>query len=126
MASQERSRTATRGTPGTPGVHADLHRSGCLVRRSARVVGLYDIRGRPRRSGSVLREAMAKAQVVIAARRTRRRRRPAELSDAIEGQVAEICRDVAVQVKRMRRLQEQADELRGVIREWARGCRSSL
>jgi len=69
---------------------------------------------------------MPKPQVVIAARRTRRRRRPAELSDAIEGQVAEICRDVAVQVKRMRRLQAQADELRVVIREWARGCRSSF
>jgi len=62
----------------------------------------------------------AKAQMVGAARRTQRRRRPAELADAIEGQIAEICRDVAVQVKRMRQLQEQADELRVVIREWAR------
>jgi hypothetical protein len=31
----------------------------------------------------------------------------------------EICRDLAVQAKRMRQLQEQADELRVVIREWA-------
>ena len=55
---------------------------------------------------------------VGAARRTQRRRRPAELSDAIEGEIAEICRDVAVQVKRMRQLQEQTDELRVVIRRW--------
>jgi hypothetical protein len=33
--------------------------------------------------------------------------------------MAEICRDLAVQAKRMRQLQEQADELRVVIREWA-------
>jgi hypothetical protein len=42
------------------------------------------------------------------------------LSDVIEGQIAEICRDVATQVKRMRQLQEQTDELRVVIHEWAR------
>lgn len=63
---------------------------------------------------------MPKALVVGAARRTQRRRRPAELSDAIEGHIAEICRDVAVQVKRMQQLQQQTDELRVVIREWAR------
>ena len=61
---------------------------------------------------------MPKPEVVGAARRTPRRRRPAELSDAIEGQIAEVCRDMAVQVKRMRRLQEQTDELRAVIRQW--------
>jgi hypothetical protein len=33
--------------------------------------------------------------------------------------MVEICRDLAVQVKRMRQLQEQADELRVVIGEWA-------
>ena len=55
---------------------------------------------------------------------SRRRHKPAELSDAIEGQIAEICRDVAVQVKRMRQLQEQTDELRMVIRRWAREFRS--
>jgi hypothetical protein len=42
------------------------------------------------------------------------------LSEAIEGQIAEICRDVAVGVKRMRQLQQQIDELRMVIREWVR------
>jgi hypothetical protein len=61
---------------------------------------------------------MPKPKVVVAARRRERRRRPAEVSDAIEGQIAEICRDMAVQVKRMRQLQDQADELRVVIREW--------
>jgi hypothetical protein len=31
----------------------------------------------------------------------------------------EMCRDLAVEVKRMRQLQVQADELRTVIRQWA-------
>ena len=62
---------------------------------------------------------MPKPEVVgAAARRRQPRRRPAEVSDAIEGHIAEICRDIAVQVKRMRQLQDQADELRVVIREW--------
>jgi hypothetical protein len=55
---------------------------------------------------------------VVSARQRQGRRRPALLPDAVEGQVAEICRDLAVQVKRMRQLQEQADELRVLIREW--------
>jgi len=62
---------------------------------------------------------MPKSEVVSAARRRQGRRRPAELPDAFEGQIVEFCRDLAVQVKRMRQLQEQADELRIVIREWA-------
>jgi hypothetical protein len=33
----------------------------------------------------------------------------------------EMCRDLAVEVKRMRQLQVQADELRTVIRQWAGG-----
>lgn len=56
---------------------------------------------------------------VVEARQRQGRRRPAELPDAVAGQIAEICRDLAMQVKRMRQLQEQADELRVVIREWA-------
>ena len=60
----------------------------------------------------------SKAQGRRAARQ--RRRKPAEFSDAIEGQIAESCRDVAVGVKRMRQLQQQTDELRMVIREWVR------
>lgn len=55
----------------------------------------------------------------VAARRRQGRLRPAELPNAVEGHIAELCRDLAVQVKRMRQLQEQADELRVVIREWA-------
>jgi len=65
-------------------------------------------------------EAMPKPKVTGAVRRKQRGRKPAELSDAIEGQIAEICRDLAVQAKRMRQLQERTDELRLVIREWAR------
>jgi hypothetical protein len=56
---------------------------------------------------------------VGAAQRRQRPPRPAELPNAVEGQIAEICRDLAEQVKRMRQLHEQADELRVVIREWA-------
>ena len=56
---------------------------------------------------------------VSAAPRGQGRRRPIELPDDIDGQIAEICRDLAVQVKRMRQLQEQAEELRMVICQWA-------
>ena len=41
------------------------------------------------------------------------------MPDVVEGQIAELCRDLAVEAKRMRQLQEQADELRRVIRQWA-------
>ena len=61
---------------------------------------------------------MLKSGVEGGARR-QYKRRLAELPNAVEGQMAEICRDLAVQAKRMRQLQEQADELRVVIREWA-------
>ena len=62
---------------------------------------------------------MPKPEVVGVARARQRRRARAELSDAIEGHIVEICRDLASHLKRMRQLQEQADELRGAIREWA-------
>ena len=62
---------------------------------------------------------MPKSEVVGAARQRQGRRRPAELPNAVEGQITEICRDLSVQVKRMRQLQEQADELRVVIHDWA-------
>ena len=62
---------------------------------------------------------MRKSAVVVRASRTHVRPRPAELPNLVEGQVAEICRDLAVEAKRMRQLQEQADELRTVIRQWA-------
>jgi uncharacterized protein involved in exopolysaccharide biosynthesis len=61
---------------------------------------------------------MSKSGTVGAAPR-RHVLRPAELSNAVEGQIAEICRDLAVQAKRMQQLQEQADDLRAVIRQWA-------
>jgi hypothetical protein len=62
---------------------------------------------------------MPKSEVTSAARRTREDRLRDDLPSAVEGQVAELCRDLDVQAKRMRQLQEQADELRAVIREWA-------
>ena len=43
---------------------------------------------------------------------------PAELSGTAEGQIEEICRDLAVQVKRMQQLQEQAHELRTTLKLW--------
>lgn len=61
---------------------------------------------------------MPKPGVVSSARRRRERRRQAELPNAVEGQIAEISHEVSVQVKRMRQLQEQVDELRAVIRQW--------
>ena len=63
---------------------------------------------------------MPKPKIEGAPRGRQRRRRSAELSDVIEGQNTEISRDVAVQVKRMRQMQQQTDELRVVIRDWAR------
>ena len=60
---------------------------------------------------------MPKSGVVGEARR-RHARRPVHLLNAVEGQIAEICRDLAVEAKRMRQLQEQADELRTAIRRW--------
>jgi len=43
-----------------------------------------------------------------------------QLPNAVEGRVAELCRDLAVQAKRMRELEEEAEELRTAIGEWAR------
>ena len=64
-------------------------------------------------------EWMPKSEVLRGARWKRRAAGRAELPDALEGQVEEICRDLSEQVKRMRQLQEQADELRTALREWA-------
>jgi hypothetical protein len=61
---------------------------------------------------------MPKSAVVRHASRRHGRPRPAELPNVIEGQIAELCRDLAVEAKRMRQLQEQADELRSVVRQW--------
>ena len=62
---------------------------------------------------------MPKSAVVRRASPRHGRPRPAELPSVVEGQIAELCRDLAVETKRMRQLQEQADELRRVIRQWA-------
>jgi hypothetical protein len=62
---------------------------------------------------------MSKSAVVRRASRRHERPVPAELPDVVEGEIAELCRDLAVATKRMRQLQEQADELRRVIRQWA-------
>ena len=61
---------------------------------------------------------MLKSEVSRDARRKQRRTGRTELPDAVEGQMEEICHDLAVQVKRMRQLQEQADELRTALRDW--------
>lgn len=47
-------------------------------------------------------------------------RLPAQFPSTVEGRVTELCRDLEVQAKRMRELQEQAEELRLAIGEWAR------
>ena len=62
---------------------------------------------------------MLKPERLVGVRRHFKRLRSADLPDAVEGQIAEICRDLAVQTKRMRQLHEQADELREVIHQWA-------
>jgi polyhydroxyalkanoate synthesis regulator phasin len=67
-----------------------------------------------------LRDAMLRSEVSRDARRKQRRPGRTELPEAVEGQIEEICHDLAVQVKRMRQLQEQADELRTAVRGRAR------
>jgi hypothetical protein len=62
---------------------------------------------------------MPKSEVSHGARPKRRPAGRVELPGALEGQIEEICRDLSVQVKRMRQLHEQADELRTALREWA-------
>ena len=63
---------------------------------------------------------MPKSGVSRGARRNRRSARFATtLPNALEGQIEEICRDMAVQVKRMRQLHDQADELGTTFRQWA-------
>jgi hypothetical protein len=62
---------------------------------------------------------MPQPHVGRSAKSRQRRRGRGELPDAVEGQITEMCRDLVVQVKQVRRLQEQAEELRVVIREWA-------
>jgi hypothetical protein len=64
---------------------------------------------------------MPKSAVAGRQLRKPQRPRPAELPNVVEGQITEFCRDLAVQAKRMRQLQEQADELRTVIFQWAGG-----
>ena len=68
---------------------------------------------------SAERNAMPKSEVSRGARRKRSLVGRAEFPSTLEGQIEEICRDLAVQVKRMRQLQEQADELRATLHEWA-------
>ncbi|HTM04560.1 MAG TPA: hypothetical protein VL173_13710 [Vicinamibacterales bacterium] len=63
---------------------------------------------------------MLKSRVVGGVRRSPGQR-TIELPAAIEGRIAEICRDLAVQAKRLRQLQEQADELRTLLSQWAAG-----
>ena len=65
--------------------------------------------------------AMPKSAVAVRALRKHVGPPPAELPSVVEGRITEICRDLAVQAKRIRQLQEQADELRTVIRHWAGG-----
>jgi hypothetical protein len=70
------------------------------------------------------RDAMPTSGVSRGARRKRRPVGRAEFLSALEGQIEEICSDMAVQVKRMRQVQEQADELRTALREWAGQARA--
>ena len=67
---------------------------------------------------------------LAAVRRTPRPRgtpRRPEMASLVEGQITELCRDIAIEVKRMRQLQTQTSELRLALEEWIgyaepRGC----
>ena len=69
---------------------------------------------------------MPKSAVAGRASRRPAQPRPAQLPNVVEGQIAEICRDLAVETKRIRQLQEQADELRKAFRQWARPLRGAV
>jgi hypothetical protein len=69
---------------------------------------------------------MPKSEVLRSARRKPSRVGRAEFPSTLEGQIEEICRDLTVQVKRMRQLQEQAYELRTTLHEWAGPMADSL
>ena len=62
---------------------------------------------------------MRKSRVSRGTGRKQRRPGSEELSGTVQGQIAEICQDLAVQAKRMQQLQEQAQELRTTLRLWA-------
>ena len=62
---------------------------------------------------------MPKPAVVRRASRRQVTQGPGELLNVVEGQNAEICRELAVEAKRIRQLQDQADEPRTAIRQWA-------
>ena len=66
---------------------------------------------------------MPKSGLVRSTRLRQERRRPAEMPNEVHGQVEELCHELAVQVKRMQQLQDQADELRTVMRQWPNGPR---
>jgi hypothetical protein len=61
---------------------------------------------------------MPKRGITPPARRDQRPVSRAELAGAVEGQIEEIYHELAAQVKRMQRLQEQADELRTTLLLW--------
>jgi hypothetical protein len=68
---------------------------------------------------------MPKSGLVRAARRRQVPRPTVEMPGHVLGQVEEMCHEVAVQLKRMRQLQDQADELRTGIRQWVGQLRST-
>ena len=67
-----------------------------------------------------LRDVMRKSGVSRSAGWKQRRPSAAELSGTVEGQIAEICRDLAVEAKRMKQLERQAQELRTTLGLWVR------
>lgn len=61
---------------------------------------------------------MPKPAAVGRVSRRRGTPRHSEMASVVVGQIAELCRDVAIEVKRMRQLQMQTDELRLAVEEW--------
>ena len=61
---------------------------------------------------------MPKPTLVGRAPRQRGSPRHSEMASAVEGEITELCRDIAVEIKRMQRLQTQTDELRLTIQKW--------
>ena len=114
--------TCRRNGDSNPAIVGEPTRDGCsllnsygfntrlLDRENCHERSKEHIRGPRSLSGYVSyqrRNAMPKSEVSRRASETKTGRRAA-LPGALEGQVEEICRDLSVQVKRMRQLHEQA------------------
>ena len=96
-----------RGIPGPPGPSGAIGKSGATGERGKT--------GRPGARGATGARGKAGHPEADGPLMTRSAR--VEILNGVEGQIEEIRRELAVQMKRMGQLQTQVDEVRAAIRE---------